>query len=125
LRDFYDSFSTTEHAIQTVGVHLVEAEELFGTVPPMVSGTDAMRLLLPGPGPATDGLEFQCPQQLPNAVSKSLINFARCGSPRLTRAKLSCVSEVSNEKLADQRSTFEIRTRNARGGTAQEAFADH
>lgn len=57
--DFHDSLSTTEQTIQTVSVHSVKAEELFGTFQPPVRGTDALRLLLPGPGDASDGLEFQ------------------------------------------------------------------
>jgi hypothetical protein len=59
FRDFHDSLSATEHAIQTVGMHIVKAEELFGTFQPTVRGTDAVRLLVPGPGDAANGFEFQ------------------------------------------------------------------
>jgi hypothetical protein len=36
-----DSLATTEQAIQTIGMHIVEADELLGSFQPTVSGTDA------------------------------------------------------------------------------------
>jgi hypothetical protein len=59
FRDFHDSLSTTEQAIQTIGMPIVKAEKLFGPFQPAVVGTHAMWLLLSGPGHTTDGLEFQ------------------------------------------------------------------
>src|SRR5436305_83447 len=55
------ALATPKHAVETVGMDIVEAEELLDAVPAVVGGTPAPRLSAAGPGDAADGTDFQRP----------------------------------------------------------------
>ena len=57
--NFHNSLATTKDASHDVGVHIVEAEKMLDPLQPTIRRANSLRLLLPGPSDAADGLEFQ------------------------------------------------------------------
>lgn len=54
-----DTLATPKHAVETVGMDVVEAQELFDAVPAMVGRAAAPGLPAAGPGDAADRANFQ------------------------------------------------------------------
>jgi len=59
LEQIDESLLAAKDATKAVGVHVIEAEELFCSLEPVVGGSSAQGLTLLGPRQAADGLEFQ------------------------------------------------------------------
>ena len=57
--DFHNALPAAEQTVQTIGVHVIEAEKLFDAFQTAVGSAHPLRLPLPGPGDAADGLQFQ------------------------------------------------------------------
>src|ERR1700730_4053532 len=56
-----DALAPPEQATQAVGMDVVEAEEHFGALAPVIRGPHPLRPAPPGPGDAAQGLELQGP----------------------------------------------------------------
>ncbi len=59
VAEFHQPLAATKQAAPAIRVHVVEAEELLGTLAPVVGGGISLGLLLRRPSDAADGLQFQ------------------------------------------------------------------